>query len=77
MERPLLRVEQRGGKLNWLAFLDNLPKSKKEPEPDEPPGEPSDLKIFVDRVAVIGLGARVDDGRSSSRWTACTWPCRA
>ncbi len=63
VDRPLARVEHKDGKLNWLAFLDNLPKSEKEPEPEEPPGEPLDLKIFIDRVAVMGLGAQVDDGQ--------------
>ena len=60
VERPLVRVESRQGKLSWLAFLENMPKSK--PKPEEP-REPSKLKIRMDRVSVIGLGISLDDGQ--------------
>ena len=60
VERPLVRVESRKGKLSWIAFLENMPKS--EPKPDEP-SEPSELKIRLDRVSIIGLGVSVDDGQ--------------
>jgi hypothetical protein len=61
VERPIVRVENRGGKLSWLAFLEGLPKS--EPKPEPPPSEPSDLRVRIDRVSVIGFGALVDDGK--------------
>ena len=61
LERPVVRVEQRHGKLNWVAFLDGLPKSK-DPPKEEPKTEPSPLKVWLDRVAVLDLGAVVDDG---------------
>jgi hypothetical protein len=60
VERPLLRVEARRGKLNWLAFLEGLPRAT--PTPDEKSARP-DLRVWVDRVSVIGLGALVDDGQ--------------
>jgi hypothetical protein len=60
VERPLVRVEARRGKLNWLAFLEGLPKSEPTPKKES---EPSDLRIWVDRVSVIGFAASFDDGR--------------
>jgi hypothetical protein len=60
VERPVVRVEEREGKLNWMAFLEGLPKS--EPKPEEK-SEPPDLQVWVDRVSVIGLGAFLDDGK--------------
>ena len=62
VERPLVRVESRKGKLSWIAFLENMPKS--EPKPEEV-SEPSKLQILMDRVSIIGLGAAVDDGKLS------------
>lgn len=67
VERPVVRVESVAGKLNWLAFLDGLPKSKSPPKP--PPkktpstGPPPKLTLELSRLAVIGLGAYVDDGK--------------
>ncbi len=60
IKRPVLRVEQREGKLNWLAFLEGLPPS--EPKPEEPPGDPPDIQVRIDKVKVEGLAANVDDG---------------
>jgi hypothetical protein len=59
VERPLVRVETRRGKLNWIAFLEGLPKSEPTPKKES---EPSDLRIWVDRVSVIGFAASFDDG---------------
>ena len=61
VERPLVRVEKRKGKLSWVAFLDNMPKP--EPKPPEEPSEPSKIQVMLDRVSIIGLGAAVDDGQ--------------
>jgi hypothetical protein len=61
VERPVIRVESRGGKLSWLAFLEGLPKS--QPKPDEP-SEPSTLALWLHRVSVVGLAAYLDDGRN-------------
>ena len=61
VERPFLTVESRAGKLNWIAFIEGLPRSEPKPEEEETK-EPSSLRIIIDRVAVIGLGAEVDDG---------------
>ncbi len=61
VERPLLRLEKRKGKLSWVAFLDNMPKS--EDKPPEEPGEPTKIQVLLDRVSIIGLGAAVDDGQ--------------
>jgi len=66
VERPFLTVEHRGGKLNWVAFLEGLPKSEPTPE-DKTPSEPSSLRILIDRVALIGIGADVDDGAHRAR----------
>jgi hypothetical protein len=62
IERPFITVEARDGKLNWIAFLEGLPKGEEKPEEEEPEGEPSRMRIVIDRVAVIGFGADVDDG---------------
>ena len=67
VERPLVRVEQRKGKLSWFAFLENMPgssdKKKDEPKKPDKKSKPSDFKVWLDRVSIIGLGAAVDDGQ--------------
>jgi len=67
VERPFVNVESRAGKLSWIAFIEGLPPSEPTPEEEEPPSEPSKMHVLVDRVALIGFGADVDDGVNRAR----------
>jgi hypothetical protein len=68
--QPVLRVEQRQGKPNWQALLEQLgppssPGAREETATDAAtdPAEASDLEIEVQGIAVEGLSAFVDQGR--------------
>lgn len=65
LDRPVVHLEMRGGKANWQTFLDGLTsgETKPEPEADEPGGLP-DIRVRLDRLAINGLAAALDDGDS-------------
>jgi len=64
VERPLLRLEQRKGVPNWVAFIEGLSSSSAPPDPPpvKEPAKPLDLTARLERVSIIGLGAVLDDG---------------
>lgn len=61
VERPVVWVERRAGQRNWEAFIAGLAGKPEKKEP-EPAGKPPQLTIDIERAAVIGLAAYVDDG---------------
>lgn len=64
VERPLLRLEMRGGKPNWVAFIEGLSSSSGPPDPApvKESAKPPQVHARLERVSIIGLGAVLHDG---------------